>query len=183
MLLMSRTEAIISHVVCLMLLTIVSEALYSYHIQICADYNSASCFRCQERRQLYLKWFVNASDHSVRGIIFVPFKNIWPKFIIVYPIGSFQDHMTLFYHCVPNWLLLRPYDLTYALCTQLTPFKTIDSFQDHLITSNRVIWSWKESIGYTMLRLGQMVLKGVNWVHNAKVRSYGLERSQLGTQW
>ena len=43
-----------------------------------------------------------------------------------------------------------------------------------------------------MIKLGQMVLKGVrytmdknemvNWVHNAKIRSYGLERSQLGTQ-
>ena len=33
-----------------------------------------------------------------------------------------------------------------------------------------------------MIRLGQMVLKGVNWVYNAKIRSYGLERSQLGTQ-
>ena len=33
-----------------------------------------------------------------------------------------------------------------------------------------------------MRKLGQMVLKGVNWVHNAKTRSYGLERSQLGTQ-
>ena len=28
-----------------------------------------------------------------------------------------------------------------------------------------------------------MVLKGVNWVHNDKIRSYGLERSQLGTQY
>ena len=28
-----------------------------------------------------------------------------------------------------------------------------------------------------------MVLKGVNWVHNAKIRLYGLERSQLGIQW
>ena len=25
----------------------------------------------------------------------------------------------------------------------------------------------KESIGYTMIKLGQMVLKGVNWAHNA----------------
>ena len=25
-----------------------------------------------------------------------------------------------------------------------------------------------------------MVLKGVNWVHNAKIRSYGLERSPVG---
>ena len=31
-------------------------------------------------------------------------------------------------------------------------------------------------------KLGQMVLKGVNLVYNTKIRSYGLERSQLGTQ-
>ena len=48
---------------------------------------------------------------------------------------------------------------------------------------NQVIWSWKESIGYTMIKLGEMFLKGVNWVHNTKIRSNGLERSQLGTQW
>ena len=29
-----------------------------------------------------------------------------------------------------------------------------------------------------MIKLGQMVLKGVNWVHNDKIRSNGLERSQ-----
>ena len=46
-----------------------------------------------------------------------------------------------------------------------------------------VKWSWKESIGYTMIKLGQMVLKGVNRVHNDKIGSNGLERSQLGTQW
>ena len=49
-----------------------------------------------------------------------------------------------------------------------------------------------------MIKLGQMVLKGVNWVHtdkldkmvlkgvswvnNRKIRLYGLERSQVGTQ-
>ena len=33
-----------------------------------------------------------------------------------------------------------------------------------------------------MVKLGQMVLKGVNWVQNTKIRLYGLERSQLGTQ-
>ena len=33
---------------------------------------------------------------------------------------------------------------------------------------NQVIWSWKESIGYTMIKLGEMVLKGVNWVNNTK---------------
>ena len=27
-----------------------------------------------------------------------------------------------------------------------------------------------------------MILKGVNWVHNDKIRSNGLERSNLGTQ-
>ena len=31
-----------------------------------------------------------------------------------------------------------------------------------------------------MIKLGQMVLKGVNCVHNNKIRSNGLERSQLG---
>ena len=28
-----------------------------------------------------------------------------------------------------------------------------------------------------MIKLGQMVLKGVNWVHNNKIRSNGLENS------
>ena len=47
---------------------------------------------------------------------------------------------------------------------------------------NWVKWSWKESIGYTMIKLGQMVLKGVNRVHNDKIGSNGVERGQLGTQ-
>ena len=47
---------------------------------------------------------------------------------------------------------------------------------------NQVIWSSMESIGYTKIKLGQMVWKGVNWVHNTKARSYGLKRSQLGTE-
>ena len=34
-----------------------------------------------------------------------------------------------------------------------------------------------------MIKLGQMVLKGVNWVHSDKIRSNSLERSQLGTQY
>ena len=37
------------------------------------------------------------------------------------------------------------------------------------------------SIGYTMIKLGQMVLKGVIG-HTNIIRSNGLERSQLGTQ-
>ena len=34
-----------------------------------------------------------------------------------------------------------------------------------------------------MLKSWYIILKGVNCVHNAKIRSYGLERIQLGTQW
>ena len=33
-----------------------------------------------------------------------------------------------------------------------------------------------------MHKSGHMVLKGVNWIHNDKIRLNGLERSQLGTQ-
>ena len=33
-----------------------------------------------------------------------------------------------------------------------------------------------------MQSLGHMVLKGVVWVHNDKIGSNGLERSQFGTQ-
>ena len=102
-----------------------------------------------------------------------PFKTIWTNFIIVYPNDSFQDHLTEFYHYVPNWLLSRPYDPIWSLCTPLTAFKTIwpnfiivypfDSFQYHMT----YFLCWKESIGYTIIKLGQMVL----------------ERSHLGTQW
>ena len=34
-----------------------------------------------------------------------------------------------------------------------------------------------------MIKLGQMVLKGVSWVHNNKIMSNGLERSHLATQY
>ena len=34
-----------------------------------------------------------------------------------------------------------------------------------------------------MIKLGHMLLKGVSWVNNDKIRSNGLERSQLGTQY
>ena len=33
-----------------------------------------------------------------------------------------------------------------------------------------------------MLKSGDMVLKGVNWVHTDKLRSFGLERNQWDTQ-
>ena len=39
-----------------------------------------------------------------------------------------------------------------------------------------------ESIGYIMIKSGQKVLKGVNRLHNDKIGTNGLERSQLGTQ-
>ena len=34
-----------------------------------------------------------------------------------------------------------------------------------------------------MIKSGQMVLKGVNRVHNDKIGSNDLKRNQLGTQW
>ena len=86
-----------------------------------------------------------------------PFKTIWTNFIIVSPIDSFQDHMTWFLYCVPNWLLSRPFELILSLCIQLTPLKTI----------------WPESIVYTIIKLGQMVLRGVKKAI----------RSNLGTQY
>ena len=33
-----------------------------------------------------------------------------------------------------------------------------------------------------MTKFAQMVLKGANWVHNDKIRSYGLQRSNLCIQ-
>ena len=35
---------------------------------------------------------------------------------------------------------------------------------------------------YTAIKLGEIVLKEVNWVHYNKISSNGLESSQLGTQ-
>ena len=35
---------------------------------------------------------------------------------------------------------------------------------------------------HIMIKSDHMVLKGVNWVHNDKIRSNAVERSQLGTQ-
>ena len=85
-----------------------------------------------------------------------------------------------------NWVHNDKIDQTWSWNSQLcTQWK------------NKVKWYWKESVGYTksigewkvhnewntMMKLVQMVLKGVNWVHNDKIMSNGLERSQLGTQW
>ena len=84
-----------------------------------------------------------------------PFKTIWPNFIILYPIDSFQDHLTKFCHYVHNWFLSRPFDLILSMCTQLTPFKTIwtdfyivypicsiDSFQDILTRFLHFVANW-----------------------------------------
>ena len=48
---------------------------------------------------------------------------------------------------------------------------------------NKIKWSGKESIGYTMQNWGHMVFKEVNCVHNDQIRSYDIERSQLGTEY
>ena len=71
---MSRTEATISQAVRLMLLTIVSEALYSYRIQMCADYNNASDVK--KGGNYISSGSFNASYHSVGSIIFVPHTNV-----------------------------------------------------------------------------------------------------------
>ena len=81
-----------------------------------------------------------------------PFKTIWTTFITVYPIDSFQDHMTWLLHCVPNRFLSRPFDLILSLCTLLTPFNTIwpnfisvypiDSFQEYLIQFYHCVAKW-----------------------------------------
>ena len=96
-----------------------------------------------------------------------PFKTIWPDFIIVYRIDSFQDHLTQFYHCVPYWLLSRPFNLIFALCTQLTDFKNIwpnfiivypiDFFQDHLTKFYHCVPYWLLSRPYDLY-------SGTNWL-------------------
>ena len=55
--------------------------------------------------------------------------------------------------------------------------------RSHLGTQckSQVIWSLKESFGYTVMKMGHMVLKAVNSVQNDKIRSNGLERSDQGT--
>ena len=108
-----------------------------------------------------------------------PFKTIWPDFCIVYPTDSFHDHLTQFYHWVLIWLHSRPYDLFFVLCTQLIHFKTI-------CPSFIIVYPidfLKGAIGYTLQKPGHMVWKRVNWVHNDKIRSNGLESSQLGSEW
>ena len=49
-------------------------------------------------------------------------------------------------------------------------------YTTHEIRSNGLE---RSQLGTHYMKLGQMVLKGVNWVYNTKIRSYGLERSHL----
>ena len=110
-----------------------------------------------------------------------PFKTFWSNFIIVYPIDSFQDHLTQFYHCVPN-LLFK------TIWPHLCIVYPIDFFQDHMIWflccppiwllsrpfalilssctqltpfktiwGKEVKWSWKESVKYTMQKSGHWI--------------------------
>ena len=44
---------------------------------------------------------------------------------VLHIVPNCQYHMTWFLHCVPNWLLPRPFDLIWSICTQLTHFKTM----------------------------------------------------------
>ena len=77
------------------------------------------------------------------------------------------------YSCKAHFTLVK-YALQCLTCfTMLNTCKAL---------KNQVIWFQKELIGYKMIKFGQMVLKVVSWVHNAKFRSYGLKRSQMGTQ-
>ena len=98
-----------------------------------------------------------------------PFKTIWSNCIIVYP----------------NWLFSRPFDLIFALCTQLTPFKTIwtDFCFVHptafkTICPDFIIVYPVDSFQHHLREGGEIVLKGFNWVHNDKIGSNSLERSQ-----
>ena len=71
-----------------------------------------------------------------------PFKIIWPNFVIVDTIDSFQDHLTWCLYCVPKSLISK----------HMTPFKTIwpdfcvvypiDSFQDHLTWFYNCVPNW-----------------------------------------
>ena len=75
-------------------------------------------------------WLLSRPSYLILSMCtqLTPFNTIWMEFYIVYPlypIDSFQDHVTRFLHSILNWLLSRQYDLIFVLCTQLTHFKTI----------------------------------------------------------
>ena len=81
--------------------------------------------------------------------------------MIGYPIDSFQDHLTQFYHWLPNGLERS------QLCTQYKE-------SGHMVLKG-VIWGHNAKSRH-------MVFNGIDWVHNDKIRSNGLETSQLVTQ-
>ena len=53
----------------------------------------------------------------------------------------------------------------------------------HIECKNQVICLERGQLVYTIQKSGHIVLKGVNLGQNVKIRSNGLERSQLGTHW
>ena len=71
-----------------------------------------------------------------------PFKTTWPDFYIVYPtfisvypINSFQDHMTSFLYCVSNWL----FKIIWPNFINVYP---IDSLQNHLTWFLHCVPNW-----------------------------------------
>ena len=94
---------------------------------------------------MYVKWLLERSQfgHTIIKLVY-PMDSlkgvIWPEFYNVYPIDFFQDGLD---PILVNWV---------HNC------------------KNRVIWSWKESIGYTNDKIVVQMdsLKEVNWVHQCK---------------
>ena len=68
-----------------------------------------------------------------------PFKTIWPDFYIVYPNESFQEHLTKFYHCVPNWLLSRPYLPKVTVFARLCGFLSLKKLESCWLVLNSLM--------------------------------------------
>ena len=88
------------------------------------------------------------------------------NWLLLKPFDLIQDHFTWLLYCVPNWLLSRPfdlilsYDLERSQMVHNTKIRSYDLERSQLGTQckNQVIWSWKESTGYRMIKSCQMVL-------------------------
>ena len=102
----------------------------------------------------YLVW----ENRQVYIFLTSTYLKYYYSFYILYPIDSFQGHMTWclhcvaklllsrpfdqIYHCVHSWLLSKPYELIFVLCTKLIlsrPFNLILSFCTQL-TPFKTIW-------------------------------------------
>ena len=84
--------------------------LARFKIRNCKNHISNSTFkRITSKTEIHV-FLCEMKDHLPKKVTpilvlcaqLTPFKTIWTNFIIVYPNDSFQDHMTWFYHCVPN---------------------------------------------------------------------------------